>query len=161
MIKPEKGYPIVGLFLFAAYLIQYFFELHWQTLLRLQQQEWYKIGSGITLLLLILFQWYLSRIRANSKISAGKSIRHNNLHKWVGALSPLIYYLHAVVPGYAYLLVLTILFFGNLLLGMVSNETVPIKNQWYFQGWMILHISISCLITALVLVHISMVVYYE
>ena len=160
MIKSEKGFSIVGLFLFTAYLIQYLFELHWQSLLHFQQQEWYKLASGTLLLLLILFQWYFSRVRANPKVSADKSIKHKNLHLWIGALSPLIFYLHAVVPGYAYLLVLSILFFGNLLLGMLNHESVPVKSQWYFRGWMILHISLSCLITALILVHISMVVYY-
>lgn len=160
MIKSEKRFHFVGLFLFVAYLIQYFFELHWQPLVRLQQQEWYKLGSGVLLLLLILLQWYFSRVRANPKVSASKAVKHKNLHIWAGAFSPLVFYLHAVGPGYAYLLLLSVLFFGNLLLGMLNQESVQIKSQWYFRGWMILHISISCLITALVLVHISMVVYY-
>ena len=106
-------------------------------------------------------QWYFSRVRANPTISAEKSFHHFNLHKWVGALSPMVFYLHAVSPGYAYLLVLSVLFFGNLLVGMFNPETAPFKAQWFLQAWMILHVSISCLITSLVLIHIGMVLYYE
>ncbi len=161
MINSENKYIAVGLFLFSAYLLQHMLEWHWDTLLMLQKQEWYRLSSGIALLLLILFQWYFSRIKANPKISAEKSLHHQNLHKWIGALSPVIFYLHAAAPGYAYLLVLSILFFSNLLLGLFNYEVVPFKKQWFFKGWMILHVCLSCLITSLILVHIAMVMYYE
>lgn len=161
MIKAYKGYHLLGLLLFIAYLLQHFLGLHWQALVELQQQEWYRILSGLFLLSLILLQWYFSRVRANPKLSADKTVRHYNLHTWIGALSPLVFFLHAAAPGYAYLLVLSILFFGNLLLGLLNGDTLSISSQWYYQGWMILHISISCLITALVLVHIAVVIYYE
>ena len=161
MLRSDRGYITLGLLLFTAYLLQHLFNFRWEEMLLLQQQEWYKLSSGIVLLLLILVQWYFSRVRANPTISTEKSFHHYNLHKWVGALSPLVFYLHAVSPGYAYLLVLTILFFGNLIIGLLNAETVPIRARWFFQVWMVLHISISCLITSLVLIHIGMVFYYE
>jgi methionine sulfoxide reductase heme-binding subunit len=150
-----------GLALFAAYMLQHALGLHWQALVALQQEQLYRIGSGLLLLLLILFQWYFSRIKANPKISVEKSITHQNLHKWMGALSPVIFYLHAASPGFAYLFVLTFLFFSNLLLGLFNYEALPLKKQWFFQLWMIMHISISCLITSLILVHVAVVVYFE
>ncbi len=160
-MRPNKVYIVVGLLLFAGYLLQYYLDIRWEGLGNLQRQPWYKISSGTLLLLLILVQWHFSKVQANPKISAQKSIFHQNLHKWLGALSPLIFYLHAIVPGYAYLLALSILFFSNLVLGMLNNDLLSVQNRWYHHGWMVLHVGIGCLITALVVVHIVVVFYYE
>ena len=160
-MKSDKAYIFIGLLLFEGYLLQYYLHLRWEVLGNLQQLSWYKLSSGTLLLLLILVQWHFSKVRANPKTSAQKSILHYNLHNWLGALSPLVFYLHTIVPGYAYLLVLSILFLGNFMLGILNNYLLPVQGRWYHNGWMVLHVSISCLITTLVLVHIVVVFYYE
>jgi sulfoxide reductase heme-binding subunit YedZ len=157
----DKKYVAVGLFLFAAYVLQYLLDLSWQDLLLLQQQNWFRIVSGSIVAASIAFQWYLSRIRSDLKISPQKGLLYAKLHKWVGALSPLIFYMHAAAPGYAYLLALSIVFFSNFILGMLNSEVISINRKWYYQGWMILHVGLSCLITTLIVLHVCIVIYYK
>jgi sulfoxide reductase heme-binding subunit YedZ len=157
----DKKYIIVGLFLFTAYILQYMLALSWQDLLFLQQQNWFRIVSGSVVAASIAFQWYLSRIRSNLSISPQKGLHYAWLHKWVGALSPLLFYIHAAAPGYAYLLTLSIVFFSNFILGMLNSEVISIDKKWYYQGWMILHVGLSCLITTLIVFHICIVIYYK
>jgi hypothetical protein len=84
-----------------------------------------------------------------------------NLHKWLGALSPLFFYIHSMDLGYGYLLLLSYVFLTNALLGYINLDVVKNNSELLFKGWMIVHVALSLIVTFLLFFHISMVFYYK
>lgn len=151
----------VGIVLFMAYLIQYFIPIKWEWLLNLQEHhQMYKRWSGLVVFLLIFFQWFLTIVRI-TKRWAKHSMKVSNVHKWVGALSPIFFYVHVMNFGYGYLAILSYLFFANMLLGIVSLDILKSRKNWIFQSWMITHVAFSVVITFIAIFHIGVVFYYE
>jgi len=150
----------IGLLLLLLYFIQYFLKLEWSWLLNLQQDQMFRRWSGLVLALFIAFQWILTFTRVIPKFRK-HSIKMNTVHKWIGALSPIIFYVHGMQLGYGYLLVLTIIFFTNSLLGYINLDLIKSTSNLLFKGWMILHVSFSMIITILMFFHIAMVFYYK
>jgi len=151
----------VGIVLFMAYLIQYFIPIKWEWLLKLQEHhQMYKRWSGLVVFLLIFFQWFLTIVRM-TKRWAKHSMKVSNVHKWVGVLSPIFFYVHVMNFGYGYLAILSYLFFANMLLGIVSLDILKSRKNWIFQSWMITHVAFSVVITFIAIFHIGVVFYYE
>ncbi|KXX68740.1 hypothetical protein [Flammeovirga sp. SJP92] len=150
----------IGSFLFALFVIQDVFELRWEALYELQEDQMYRRWSGLGVLLVILFQWTLSLVRSVPKWE-DKSIVFHKIHNWLGAFTPLIFYVHSMELGFAYLLVLSITFFSNFIMGMFNFDVIRSKSQLFFQGWMIVHVSLSVFITSLTFYHIWVVFFYE
>jgi len=122
----------VGILLFVLYLIQYFIPIKWKWLLDLQEyDQMYKRWSGLALFLLIVFQWALTVSRI-IKPFRKYSIKLNNWHKWIGACSPILFYVHVMNFGF-----------------------------WVFQSWMIVHVTCSVVITFIAVFHIGVVFYYK
>lgn len=132
----------------------------WKTLYNWQQDEDYKRWSGFGLAMFILFQWSLSIVRVKKSWEAS-SWGWIKVHKWLGALTPVFFYFHAMKFGYAYLLVLSVCFFSNFVLGLMNTDLIKTKAYWYFQGWMIFHVALSLIITVFTLFHIYIVFYYK
>ncbi len=84
-----------------------------------------------------------------------------NIHKWLGAISPLFFYVHSVNLGYGYLLLLSCVFFSNALLGYINLDVIKNNGDALFKGWMISHVALSLIITILLFFHITMVFYYK
>jgi len=158
MVNNKTSY--IGLLLLFLYFIQYFLKLEWSWLLNLQQDQMFRRWSGLALALFIAFQWVLTFTRVIPKWRK-HSIKMNTIHKWIGALSPIIFYVHGMQLGYGYLLVLTIIFFTNSLLGYINLDLIKSTSNLLFKGWMILHVSFSMIITILMFFHIAMVFYYK
>ncbi len=156
----KKYYNIVGYVLFALFILQQVFDIRWEYLQDLQQDQMYRRWSGLALGIFILFQWTLSLVRTNDKFLESGLLFYD-LHTWTGALSPIIFYVHSMQLGYAYLFFLSITFFSNFILGMFNLDVIKTKPQWYFQGWMISHVAISLLITLLSAYHVWVVFYYK
>lgn len=160
---PEKSsriYVIVGLVLFTLFLLQDFIELRWTWLFEAQKEQMFKRWTGLALSVFIAFQWVLTLVRVVPSWSS-KIMLFTKIHKWLGAITPAAYYVHSMEFGYAYLLFLSLCFFGNFLLGMLNMDVIKSKAQWYFQGWMILHVSCSLIVSLLLFYHVYVVFYYK
>ena len=151
---------IIGLVLLFLFFLQFFLKLDWSWLFQLQQEEIYKRWSGLFLALFIVFQWLLSLIRSVKKLRK-YNLKMQSIHKWLGALSPLFFYIHSMYLGYGYLLLLTYIFFSNAFLGYINLDVIKNKGELLFKGWMITHVALSLIITILLLFHITMVFYYK
>lgn len=151
---------VLGLTLFCCFVLQDIIALKWGFLENLQADQMYRRWSGLGLSTVILFQWLLSLVRSVPRWEE-KSITFHAIHNWLGALSPLLFYIHSTQLGFAYLFLLSITFFFNFLLGMFNLDVLKSKAMWVFQGWMILHVSFSFFITFVTIYHVWVVFYYE
>lgn len=160
MVLSNNKSTLVGLVLLIAFLIQYFFGLQWDWLFQLQSEEMYKRWSGLFLALLINFQWLLTIFRITKKWRP-YAMTMQTIHKWLGALSPIVFYIHSMSIGYGYLLLLSYVFLSNALLGYLNLDVIKNNSDLLFKGWMITHVALSIIITILMFFHITMVFYYK
>lgn len=149
-----------GCLFFLLFVLQDQLGLRWEYLYQLQSDQMYRRWSGLGLFIVILYQWILSIIRTTPRWEH-KSLVFYNIHNWVGAFTPLLFYIHSMKLGFAYLFLLSITFFGNFLLGMFNLDVLKTKAQWVFQGWMVIHVAFSLFISFLTLYHIWVVFYYK
>jgi hypothetical protein len=159
MIASNKS-TLVGLVFLCAFFLQFFLNLKWQWLFELQQEELYKRWSGLVIALFILFQWVLTFTRVIKKFRK-YAMTMQTIHKWLGALSPFVFYMHSMSMGYGYLLMLSYIFFANTLLGYFNLDVIKNNNNLLFKGWMITHVALSIVVTIMMVFHISMVFYYK
>ncbi len=159
-MKNQKTITIISLVLFCGYILQEVLDLKITALENLQQRELFKRWSGFAVALFILFQWFLTFTRITPKLKK-HSIKLTAIHKWLGAFSPLLFYIHATSFGYGYLAVLSYIFFTNLLLGTINLDVIKSQKEWIFKGWMIAHVGLSMLITIILFLHIGTVFYYK
>ena len=151
----------IGILLFTLYIIQYFLPVKWEWLYQLQEHnQLYKRWSGLAVFLLIVFQWVLTLTRVVKSLRK-YSIKLTLWHKWIGAFSPILFYVHVMEFGYEYLALLSYLFFANMLLGVINLDTIKSKKNWVFQSWMITHVTFSVVITFLTVFHVGVVFYYK
>ncbi|WP_242521379.1 hypothetical protein [Tamlana sp. s12] len=150
----------MGLILLCAYLLQYFLNLQWAWLFELQQQELFKRWSGLVLALFIAFQWLLTFTRVIKKLRK-HAMTTQSMHKWIGAISPLIFYIHSMTFGYGYLLMLSYIFFTNTLIGYFNLDVIKNNSDLLFKSWMIVHVALSIIVTIIMVFHITMVFYYK
>lgn len=151
----------ISIFLFIAYLVQYFLPVKWEWLYNLQEHDqMYKRWSGLAVFLFIVFQWVLTVSRVWRPLQK-HAVKLTNIHKWVGAFAPILFYVHVMEFGYGYLALLSYLFFANMLLGFVNLDVIKSHKNWIFQSWMIVHVSFSIIITFISIFHIGVVFYYE
>lgn len=150
----------IGISLFILFILQDLMPLKWDYLEGLQNKQMYRRWSGLFLSAFILFQWSLSLVRTVPRWQ-DKSLSYHTIHTWLGAFTPLFFYIHSTKLGYAFLFLLSLTFLVNFLLGMFNLDVLKSKKQWYFQGWMISHVALSIFITLLTVYHIWIVFYYE
>jgi len=154
------NYVTVGYFFLVLYLAQEFADVRWVYLDDLQKDEIFKRWTGFALGLFMLGQWSLTIVRVVKRWNE-YAFNFTQIHKWMGALSPLIFYVHAMRFGHAYLFFLAISFYSNLLLGLLNTEQLKVRANWYFQGWMIAHVAISMVLSLLMFYHAYIAFYYE
>lgn len=150
----------IGLLLLFLFLFQFALNLRWEWLYDLQQEEMFKRWSGFGLGLFILFQWLLTFSRVIKKFKK-YSFKITNLHKWIGAISPLFFYIHSMELGYGYLTLLAYVFLINTLIGYFNLDVIKSTNETLFKGWMIIHVAFSIIVTILMVFHIAVVFYYK
>ncbi|WP_203257197.1 hypothetical protein [Hyunsoonleella ulvae] len=160
MVLNNNKFTIVGLVLLSAFLLQFFLKLEWGWLYALQEEEMYKRWSGLFLAIFIVFQWVLSLTRTVKKWKK-YAMKMQAIHKWVGALSPIFFYVHSMGMGYGYLLLLSYIFFANTLLGYFNLDVMKNNSDALFKGWMITHVALSLVVSIMMLFHITMVFYYK
>jgi len=151
----------VSILLFVLYIAQYFLPVKWQWLYELQEyNQMYKRWSGLVVFILIAFQWVLTVARVVNRFKK-YAFKLTSVHKWIGAFSPILFYVHVMEFGYGYLALLSYLFFANMILGTVNLDIIKSKKNWVFQSWMITHVTFSIIITFIAVFHIGVVFYYE
>ena len=90
--------------------------------------------------------------RANGWARAAK--RSYKIHKYLGAAAPLVFYLHAVRPGYGYQVLLSTVFLSNVALGLISPDLFRRKPKWFTVPWMISHVGLAVVLTFVALYHL-------
>jgi ferredoxin-NADP reductase len=162
--KPQpiaRDYFYLGLVLIALFAVQDIFQLKIPALEMWQAGESFRRWTGLILTLYMAAQFILPimRWRGNVRTAA----KYYNLHKLQGAFAPLVYYIHATSLGYAYLLVLSVVFFANFVLGLFNQEIVakPEQKKQYTYYWLIGHVVLSLLTIALLIFHIYIVFAYQ
>ena len=158
-MKQNKAYVISGLVLLAAYLLQDVFSLKWMWLETVQQGETYKQITGLLLFLYIAEQWYLSVLRVRGEKDKQRSLYQ--LHTVLGVLAPVFFYLHSTQFGYAYLFLLSVAYFSNLLVGLLHQKYWKIKWKRYSFYWMIAHVTLSVFVVILMGYHVFIAFYYS
>jgi len=159
-VNQSKRYFYLGLALFIAFLAQDVLQLKMPWLENLQAIETYKIYSGLFVVLYIFSQFIMSYNKSCEAPHASATTYQQ--HKLRGALAPLIFFMHSTQFGVAYLLMLSVVYFGNFLLGLFNHERIkdPLKRIRYFKYWLPMHIALSVLSVALVGFHIYVVASY-
>lgn len=150
----------IGLILLFLFFLQFALDLKWEWLYKLQQEEMFKRWSGFGLGIFILFQWLLTFSRVIQKFRK-YSLKVTQLHKWIGALSPLLFYFHSMELGYGYTALLAYIFLINTVLGYFNLDVIKSANEVLFKGWMIVHVAFSIIVTLLMVFHIGVVFYYK
>ena len=156
----NKKSTTIGLVLLFLFFIQFALDLKWKWLYDLQQDEMFKRWSGFALGIFILFQWLLTFSRVIQKFKK-YSLKITQLHKWIGALSPLLFYIHSMEFGYGYTVLLAYIFLINTLIGYFNLDVIKSTNELLFKSWMIVHVAFSIIVTVLMILHIGVVFYYK
>lgn len=159
-VKQSKTYLYLGLGLFFAFLLQELFQLKMPWLEALQSQESYKIYSGLFVVFYMIFQFIMPYNKSCETPHAYADTYQQ--HKLRGALAPLVFFVHSTQFGVGYLLMLSVVYFSNLLVGLFNHERVsnPILRISYFKIWLPTHIVLSVVTVALIAFHIYVVVSY-
>ena len=133
----------IGLLLLLIYFIQLFI-------------PWHDFGS--TLLFVVMSPWLLTFSRVVLEIGGSQWQRLTKWHRWIGTISPIVYFFHSIEPGYGLLLLLTSIFFINHFLASLNNEAP----YWIriFPVWILIHVSLSILIMVLSCYHIYLIAAY-
>ena len=128
-------------------------------MIALQQLDSYRITTGSMLLLFIGYQWYLPYLRLTRKPAYTATQRHS----FMGALAPVLLYLHSASLGVAYTFVLSFLFLLNTMVGAMDKTLLRNlqQRQDYQSIWLMVHVPSSCLITVLTLVHLVYALAYK
>ena len=161
--KPQQNnkiYLILGTALFILFLAQDILDIRWTWLYEAQADQMFKRWTGLALSIFILLQWVLTLVKTINNWSTQIPL-FTKIHKWSGAVSPLIYYIHSMEFGYAYLFFLSVSYFLNFGLGLLNTDLIKSKSQLYFQGWMIAHVMCSLIISFVMLFHVYVVFYYK
>ncbi len=159
-MKKNINASILGMVFLLVYFLQFFLKVKWDWLEELQHDELYKRWSGLGIAIFILFQWLLTLTRVIPRLRK-HAVKMTVIHKWIGALSPVLFYVHSTGFGYGYLALLSYIFFANTLLGYVNLDVIKNNGELLFKGWMILHVAFSLIITILMFFHVGVVFYYK
>ena len=159
-IRQGRKYLYAGLAMAAAFLAQDLFGWKIPFLESLQENEVYRACSGLLLSVFIAAQWYMPLLRVSGRLKAA-ALQYDR-HKKQGVFAPLFYYLHSTTFGYAYLLALSAIYIGNLILGFLNRELFSGGRviERYSHYWLIAHVSLSLLIVFLMFYHVFIVVSY-
>jgi sulfoxide reductase heme-binding subunit YedZ len=158
-MQKREGCFYLGILLLLAFWVQDAFELRWNWLMEMQNNETFKQYTGLMLVMYIGHQWYLSLLRTQGQMQAARS--HYQRHKQAGVWATLLFYFHSIQFGYAYLFLLSMVYFANVVLGLFNQETVGIRKKWFYNCWIVGHVSLSVLLVILISYHIFIAFSYE
>lgn len=147
-----------GLLVITAYCAQAVSEWQWEYLYLLQENFIYKQVSGFVLVAAVLWQWRLYVYR--HKIISDSRRKILNSHEIFGPLSLILFYLHSAEFGFALQLVLSISYISTILSGLVKPNSWGIRNRFYINVWLVVHVLSATLMTNLAIYHIYISYWY-
>ena len=154
-----KGYFFLGLLLFTAFIVQETYHWRWSWLTALQADNFYKQLSGLALVTYLAHQWHCSVLRSRGLMrKAGRILTR---HKQMGSLAPLFFYAHSQSFGFAYLQLLSLVYFTIFLTGLFNFETTRIDKTWFQPIWITVHVSLSTGLLVLLGYHIFISYAYQ
>lgn len=159
MLAGRLSTGFIGVFLLLGFVLQAVLGVRWPELEEVQQRIGYKIASGSLLCIYLWTQWQVPYQRLTRTVSNGRARLAE--HKLVGALGPLILYLHSAALGVGYTMILSVLFIANAAVALLNRETLGIKARWFWLSWLTLHIALAVTVTALGAFHACNALYYE
>ncbi|MEM7483230.1 MAG: hypothetical protein AAF481_18850 [Acidobacteriota bacterium] len=159
MIRRERRRAALGIFLLSVYLVQAILGWEWSWLAGKQLDESFKRWTGCLLLAYLLHQWWLTVGRAMGWARAAK--KSYRLHKNLGLVAPVFFYFHSMRLGYGYLLLLSSVYLGNLLVGYLHPVSIGFKPKMLSFPWMVVHVALAVLTMLVVAYHTWFVLYYE
>jgi len=148
----SKSYFGLGLALLTGFIWQEFGHFSWQRLAQLQADNAYKQFSGFVLAGYLASQWRCSILRNQGFMQQAAKLL--NQHKLLGALAPVFFYAHAQHIGYAYLQVLSLVYFALFLTGLCNVEITGIHKQWFRRIWLTVHVGLATSLVFLLGYHI-------
>lgn len=159
-IKSSGFYFYFGLSVLVVFLMQELLQWKIPWLENLQSQENYKIYSGLALVAYVLSQFIMPYNKSCKRPHV--SAKAYCQHKVRGAFAPLIFFMHSTTFGSGYLLLLSGVYFSNLLLGLFNHERIKdtLHRVRYFKFWLLMHIVLSVLVVSLIAFHIYIVASY-
>lgn len=156
------NYQFLGLAFLVFYILQSFFDLKIELLTVLQNNDTYKIISGLIVIFYIVLQWRLPVIRVLNRNNHALLTKSKHKHNILGAFAPIIFYFHSTDFGYAYLAVLSSIYLGNSFLGYLNGEFISLKyRKNYVYAWTILHITLSSVLLYLSFYHAYLALAYK
>lgn len=158
-VTNNKIYFLLGSTLIMLYMMQLTLNLRWEWLDNLQQGEIYRQFTGFLLFAYVLMQGRLGLKRLRRPSSSISTLFYS--HKIQGVFGPIVFYIHSIDAGFAYQLLLTVVFLGNCVVGYLSPQAIPIKNKLYVIAWTVLHIGLAILTFVLMFFHMYVVYYYS
>ncbi|MGR9114870.1 MAG: hypothetical protein ACU85E_03835 [Gammaproteobacteria bacterium] len=147
-----KSYFYLGLALLTAFVIQASSDLRWAWLSELQADDLYKQLSGFALLTFLAHQWHCSVLR--NRGLRRKALIILNRHKLLGSLAPFFFYAHAQTLGFAYLQILSLVYFAIFLTGLFNIEITRFRGSWFQPIWITVHVGLSMGLLFLLSYHI-------
>ena len=151
---------MVGVPLLLLYMLEV---LHETPLSRIfmgyQQDEVYKQITGFLLFAYMLLQWRLALVRTRGHNTLSSRILQT--HIWLGVFTPCVLFVHAAQTGHGYQALLLSLFFGNVVLGLLSPKMIKVRHKNYVLGWLIAHVGLAVLVVLLLFYHLYVVYFYS
>jgi hypothetical protein len=152
------SYAIIGSILSVAFIFQFSFSIRWESLASWQENFIYRQITGALIFFVILYQWRLFYLRSQKIKHSGS--QQLQLHRWLGASTPLLLYFHSMELGYAYQMALTLSMLIASLSGLLSPQILKIKSPKYYFSWQVSHIVSAGLCLPLSIFHIYLVYSY-
>jgi methionine sulfoxide reductase heme-binding subunit len=147
-----------GAILWVLFLEQWWLDLDWPLFRAWQSRFPYKIATGTALAVFLSFQWFLALCRVSGWTRTAKAIYP--WHQTLGALAPLLLFVHSTRLGFGYLVALSAVFLANNLVGLVNPSAFP-RIKSVLSLWTVVHIALSVVVVALAAYHAWTALYYE
>ncbi len=129
--------------------------LRWGWLAELQAKDSYSKWTGFGLASYLGVQWLLPLMRLFGRQDLAR--RLYPLHRRIGVLAPVIFYVHSMKFGYGFMVVLSSVYLANVVVGLFSvdvvKDLVAVDRKRYAFWWMIAHVALSFFTMGLMLYH--------
>ena len=139
--------------------LQALFGIHFQYLHDLQQSDIYKQVSGFAVLFVIILQWRLNHVKQQG-ITGEVLRRCYLLHKNIGAVIPIVFFVHSSVFGYGYQILLVLALLGSCIFGHL-HSVIMRRGPIYHIIWLTSHVTLSSLVIVLAGYHVYITYVYS
>lgn len=114
----------------------------------------YKIGTGFFILIILLHQWYLTKVRTKKNIKPIDYLQATFWHRWIGIFLPLAVIVHTQKWGVKFQALLNSVFVLSLIIGLTLDQITKIKKPKLTHLWIAAHIVFSTLLMGLIAFHV-------